>query len=139
MSPDVDARSVTQQAIGLWTDLAAAYDAIEHRLGAGTWDGFEELAERVADLERRLQPLLTTIAALRAEGGPQNPALATQWRELDATIAILARRQQQLQHAAVAARDTTAARLARTRIARSRAAGYTPLNPLSPRITSRRV
>jgi len=35
--------------------------------------------------------------------------------------------------------DTTAARLIRTRIARSRAAGYTPLNPLTPRFASTRV
>jgi hypothetical protein len=79
------------------------------------------------------------IAAMRADGGTAAPELTALWHELDNMIEALARRQKQLERAAVAARNTTAARLARTRIARSRAAGYTPLNPLSPRITSRRV
>lgn len=139
MAPEPTPLATTQRAIALWNELAAAYDAIERRLGSGAWDGFEETAAHVADLQRELQPLLVTIAAMRADGTTPPPAVAALWRELDVMVEALARRQRQLERAAVAARDTTAARLVRTRIARSRAAGYTPLNPLSPRITSRRV
>jgi hypothetical protein len=139
MSPEPAPLAITQQAIALWNELAAAYDAIERRLGGGAWDGFEETAAHVADLQRELQPLLVTIAAMRADDAAPPPDLAGLWHELDVMVEALARRQKQLERAAVAARDTTAARLVRTRIARSRAAGYTPLNPLSPRITSRRV
>ena len=139
MSPDGSTVYAAQQAIGLWTELGAAYDAIERRLGAGAWDGFAELTEHVGDVERRLQPLLATIIAARAERWTPAPEIAGLFAEIDATIEALARRRQQLERAAVAARNTTAARLARARIARSRAAGYTPLNPLTPRITSRRV
>jgi hypothetical protein len=139
MSPEPNPVAITQQAVGLWNELAAAYDAIERRLGSGAWDGFDELAGHVAGLERQLQPLLVVIAAMRADCRTPAPELAGLWHELDVMMEALARRQKQLERAAVAARNTTAARLARTRIARSRAAGYTPLNPLSPRITSRRV
>jgi hypothetical protein len=139
MSPDPTPIAITQQAIGLWNELAAAYDAIERRLGSGAWEGFEETALHIAALERELQPLLVTIAAMRGDGTTPAPAVATLWHELDIMVEAMARRQKQLERAAVAARDTTAARLVRTRIARSRAAGYTPLNPLSPRFTSRRV
>lgn len=140
MSPELDPLATTQQAVGLWNQLAAAYDAIEHRLGSGAWEGFDEVAQHVADVERELQPLLVMIAAMRADGGSTPaPELAALWKQLDDMIEVMARRQKQLERSAVAARNTTAARLARTRIARSRAAGYTPLNPLSPRITSRRV
>jgi hypothetical protein len=139
MSPDATPLAITQHAIGLWNEVAAAYDAIERRLGSGAWDGFEEVATHIATLERELQPLLVTIAAMRADGTTPPADLAELWHELDNMVEALARRQEQLARAAVAARDTTAARLVRTRIARSRAAGYTPLNPLSPRFTSRRV
>jgi hypothetical protein len=139
MSPDAGAVETTRQAIGLWTELGAAYDAIERRLGSGAWDGFDALAQQVAELAGRLQPLVTAIAARRAEHPTPAAELAALWHRLDETVKALARRQQQLQRAAIAARDTTAARLARARTARARAAGYTPLNPLSPRITSRRV
>jgi hypothetical protein len=145
MSPDVTPLGLTQQAIALWNEVAAAYDAIERRLGAGAWEGFDEVATHIAALERELQPLLVAIAAIRADvatradGAPPDPALVELWHELDVMVEALARRQKQLERAAVSARDTTAARLVRTRIARSRVAGYTPLNPLSPRITSRRV
>jgi hypothetical protein len=139
MSPDVTPLAITQHAIGLWNEVAAAYDAIERRLGLGTWEGFEEVATHIAALECELQPLLVTITALRADGTTPAPALAELWHELDIMVEALARRQKQLERAATAARNTTAARLVRARIARSRAAGYTPLNPLSPRFTSRRV
>ncbi len=139
MSPDPTPLAITQRAIGLWNEVAAAYDAIERRLGSGAWDGFEEVATHIAALDRELQPLLVTIAAMRADGSTPTPEVAELWHELDNMMEALARRQKQLERAAVGARDTTAARLVRTRIARSRAAGYTPLNPLSPRITSRRV
>jgi hypothetical protein len=139
MSPDPTPLAVTQHAVGLWNELAAAYDAIERRLGSGAWEGFEELASHMTMLQRELQPLLVTIAAMRADGTTPAPDLAALWHELDNMVEALTRRQQQLERAAVSARDTTAARLVRTRIARSRAAGYTPLNPLSPRFTSRRV
>jgi len=139
MSPDVTPLAITQHAIGLWNEVAAAYDAIERRLGSAAWEGFEEVATHIAALECELQPLLVTITAMRADGTTPAPALAELWHELDLMVEALARRQKQLQRAATAARDTTAARLVRTRIARSRSAGYTPLNPLSPRFTSRRV
>jgi hypothetical protein len=139
MSPDESPRAITQHAIALWNEVAAAYDAIERKLGAGAWDGFADVAEHIATLERELQPLLVTIAAIRAEDAKPAPELAELWHELDTMVEALARRQKQLERAAVSARDMTAARLVRTRIARSRAAGYTPLNPLSPRFTSRRV
>ena len=139
MSPDGSTVYAAQQAIGLWTELGTAYDAIERRLGAGAWDGFVEFAERLGDVERRLRPLLMVITAARADGRTPPPELAALWDAIDVMIEALARRRQQLERAAVAARNTTAARLARARIARSRAAGYTPLNPLTPRITSRRV
>jgi hypothetical protein len=139
MSPDATPLALTQHAIGLWNEVAAAYDAIERRLGSGAWEGFEEVATHIAALECELQPLLVTIAALRVDGTTPAAALAELWHELDIMVEALARRQKQLERAAAAARDTTAARLVRTRIARSRAAGYTPLNPLSPRFTSRRV
>jgi hypothetical protein len=139
MASEQDPRAVTQHAIALWSEVAAAYDAIERKLGAGAWEGFADVAEHIATLERELQPLLVTIAAMRAEDAKPASDLATLWRELDTMVEALARRQKQLERAAVSARDTTAARLVRTRIARSRAAGYTPLNPLSPRFTSRRV
>lgn len=76
---------------------------------------------------------------MRAADPAPDDDLAESWRELDTMVEALTRRQQQLQRAASAARDTTAARLVRTRIARSRAAGYTPQNPLSPRFTSTRA
>ena len=139
MSPDATPLAITQHAIGVWNEVAAAYDAIERRLGAGAWEGFDEVATHIATRERELQPLLMTIAALRADGTTPAPKLAALWHELDLMVEALARRQKQLERAAISARDTTAARLVRTRIARSRAAGYTPLNPLSPRFTSRRV
>jgi hypothetical protein len=139
MSVDATPLAITQHAIGLWNEVAAAYDAVERRLGLGAWEGFEEVAEHIAALERELQPLLVTIAAMRVDGTTPARALAELWHELDIMVEALARRQKQLERAATAARDTTAARLVRTRIARSRAAGYTPLNPLSPRFTSRRV
>ncbi|MCC6764890.1 MAG: hypothetical protein IT293_09525 [Deltaproteobacteria bacterium] len=140
MSPDpIDALAATERAVALWNEVAAAYDAIERKLGSGKWEGFDEVASHVAALERELQPLLVTIAAMRAET-PMPPAdLAELWQELDRMIEALARRQKQLERAAVGARDTTAARLVRTRIARSRASGYTPLNPLAPQLTSKRV
>jgi hypothetical protein len=139
MSPEPTPLAITQHAIGLWNELAAAYDMIERRLGSGAWEGFDVVAEHVAGIERELQPHLVTIAAMRADGTTPAPALQALWHQLDNLVEALARRQKQLERAATAARDTTAARLVRTRIARSRAAGYTPLNPLSPRITSRRV
>ncbi len=139
MATDRTALAVTQQAIALWNELAAAYDAIERRLGAGQWEGFDEIATHVAELERELQPLLGRIAEIRGATADPDAELAAVWHELDTMVEALARRQKQLERAAVSARDTTAARLVRTRIARSRAAGYTPLNPLTPRITSRRV
>jgi hypothetical protein len=139
MPPDDTPLAITQHAVGLWNELAAAYDAIERRLGAGAWEGFDEVARHIAELERELEPLLRQIAGVRAATASPDPALAALWRELDTMIEALQRRQRQLEIAAVAARDTTAARLVRARIARARAAGYTPLNPLTPRITSRRV
>ena len=139
MSPETNPLATTQHAIALWNEVAAAYDAIERRLGAGAWEGFDEVATHIATLERELQPLLVTIAAMRAETATPAAELAALWHELDNMVEALARRQKQLERAAVSARDTTAARLVRTRIARSRAAGYTPLNPLTPRFTSRRV
>jgi hypothetical protein len=139
MPSEPSPRAVTEQAIALWNEVAAAYDAIERKLAAGAWDGFGEVAEHVAALERELEPLLVTIAAMRAVDAAPDSGLAERWHELDNMVEALARRQKQLERAAVSARDTTAARLVRTRIARSRAAGYTPLNPLSPRFTSRRV
>lgn len=139
MSPDPTPLALTQHAVALWNEVAAAYDAIERRLSAGAWDGFAEVATHIATVQSELQPLLVTIAAMRADGTPPTPALAASWHDLDNMMEALARRQKQLAIAAASARDTTAARLVRTRIARSRAAGYTPLNPLTPRITSRRV
>jgi ABC-type transporter Mla subunit MlaD len=139
MSPDATPLAITQHAIALWNEVAAAYDAIERRLGAGAWEGFDEVATHIAKVERELQPMLVTIAAIRADGTTHAEELQDLWRQLDDMVEALARRQKQLERAAVSARDTTAARLVRTRIARSRAAGYTPLNPLSPRFTSRRV
>ncbi len=139
MSPEPTPLAITQHAIALWNELAAAYDAIERRLGSCAWTDFQETAGHIADLQRELQPLLVSIAAIRADGTTHDPALVELWHELDNLIEALARRQKQLERAATAARDTTAARLVRTRIARSRASGYTPLNPLSPRFTSRRV
>ncbi|MEO6029639.1 MAG: hypothetical protein ABIR79_22460, partial [Candidatus Binatia bacterium] len=131
--------ALTQHAIALWNELAATYDAIERRLAAGAWDGFAEIATHIATLEGELQPLLASIATMRADGRTPASELATSWHDLDNMMEALARRQKQLAIAAASARDTTAARLIRARIARSRAAGYTPLNPLTPRITSRRV
>lgn len=139
MSPDPAPIATTQRAMALWNEVAAAYDAVERRLGSGAWEGFDEVATHLASLERELQPLLVTIAAMRADGTTHAPAVLELWHELDTMVEALARRQKQLERAAVGARDTTAARLVRTRIARSRASGYTPLNPLSPRITSNRV
>ena len=139
MSPDVTPLALTQHAISLWNEVAVAYDAIERRLGLGAWESFEEVASHIEALECELRPLLVTIAAVRADGTTPAPALAEFWHELDLMVEALARRQKQLERAATAARNTTAARLVRARIARSRAAGYTPLNPLSPRFTSRRV
>jgi hypothetical protein len=118
MSPDAtDPLAATQRAIALWN----------------------EVASHVAGIERELQPLLVTIAAMRADTPMPPSQLAELWQELDRMVEALARRQKQLERAAIGARDTTAARLVRTRIARSRAAGYTPLNPLSPQLTSKRV
>ena len=139
MWPDAGPLAVTARALGLWKEVAAAYDLIERRLSAAAWDGFAEVASHIATLQRELQPLAVEIAALRA--GVTTPAseVAELWQELDRVVEALARRQKVLERAAIGARDTTAARLVRTRIARSRAAGYTPLNPLTPRFTSRRV
>ena len=139
MSPDPAPIALTQQAIGLWNEVAAAYDAIERRLGSGAWDGFAEVAGHLGELERELRPLHVEIAARRAEGTTYPAELSTLWRELDTMVEALALRQEQLERAAVSARDVIAARLARARIARSRAAEYTPLNPLTPRFMSRRV
>jgi hypothetical protein len=139
MSPDAMPLATAERALALWTEVAVAYDGIERRLAAGQWEGFDEVAAQIADLERELLPLLVVIAAGRAATPTPTPELASRWRELDQRIEALARRQKQLETAAVSARDTTAARLVRTRIARSRATGYTPLNPLSPRIASTRV
>lgn len=139
MWPDRNAIATTQRAMALWNEVAAAYDAIERRLGSTAWEGFDEVATHIASLERELQPLLVQIAAMRADGTTHAPEVLALWHELDTMVEALARRQKQIERAAVGARDTTAARLVRTRIARSRASGYTPLNPLSPRITSNRV
>ena len=139
MSPDPTPLALTQHAIALWSEVAAAYDAIERRLAAGAWDGFAEIATHIATLEAELQPLVGSIATMRADGRTPASEVATSWHELDNLMEALARRQKQLAIAATSARDTTAARLVRARIARSRAAGYVPLNPLTPRITSRRV
>jgi hypothetical protein len=139
MPSELSPHAVTEQAIALWNEIAAAYDVIERQLGAGAWDGFADVAAHIATLERELQPLLVTIAAMRAADAAPSTELAERWHALDNMVEALARRQKQLERAAVSARDTTAARLVRTRIARSRAAGYAPLNPLSPRFTSRRV
>ena len=139
MSPDPNVLATTQRAIALWNEGSAAYDAIERRLGAGKWEGFDEVATHIAEIERELQPLLVTIAAMRADGTTPAPEIAALWHELDLMVEALARRQKQLERAAIGARDTTAARLVRTRIARSRASGYTPLNPLLPQFTSKRV
>lgn len=139
MSPESTPLELTQHAIGLWNELAATYDAIERRLGSGAWTDFQETATHIADLQHELQPVLVTIAAMRAADTAPDPELAELWHELDNLVEALARRQKQLQIAATSARDTTAARLVRNRIARSRASGYTPLNPLTPRFTSRRV
>jgi hypothetical protein len=131
--------TVVRHVLGLWADVATGYDGIERRLAAGAWDGFEEIAKVIAALEQELKPLLFSIAETRASGYVPTDELAAAWYELDARVAALTRRQQQLAVAAMSARDTTAARLVRTRIARSRAAGYTPLNPLTPRFASTRV
>jgi hypothetical protein len=139
MSPDPTPLATTQRAIALWNEVAAAYDAIERRLGAGKWDGFDAVAAHIAELERELQPLLVMIAAMRADGTTPAPEIATLWHELDLMVEALARRQKQLERAAIGARDMTVARLVRTRIARSRASGYAPLNPLTPQLTSKRV
>jgi hypothetical protein len=139
MSPELTPIAITQRAMALWNEVAAAYDAVERRLGSGAWEGFDEVATHIASLERELQPLLVQIAAMRADGTTHAPEVLELWHELDTMVEALARRQKQLERAAVGARDTTAARLVRTRIARSRASGYAPLNPLSPRITSNRV
>jgi hypothetical protein len=139
MSPESAPIAITQRAMALWNEVAAAYDAVERRLGSGAWEGFDEVAAHIAALERELQPLLVQIAAMRADGTTYAPEVLELWHELDTMVEALARRQKQLERAAVGARDTTAARLVRTRIARSRASGYAPLNPLSPRITSNRV
>ena len=139
MSPEPTPLELTQRAIGLWNELAATYDAIERRLGSGAWTDFHETAEHIASLQHELQPVLVTIAAMRADETTPAPELAELWHELDNLVEALARRQKQLEIAATSARDTTAARLVRSRIARSRASGYTPLNPLTPRFTSRRV
>ena len=90
-------------------------------------------------ITQRAMALWNEVAAMRADGTTHAPEVLELWHELDTMVEALARRQKQLERAAVGARDTTAARLVRTRIARSRASGYTPLNPLSPRITSNRV
>jgi hypothetical protein len=139
MPSDPTPLALTHHALELWRELAATYDAIERRLGSGAWEGFGEFATRIARLQQELQPLLVTIATMRADGTAPASDLAERWQELDDVVAALARRQKQLERAAVSARDTTAARLVRARIARSRAAGYTPLNPLTPRFTSARV
>ena len=139
MSPDADALATAERALALWNEVAAAYDAIERRLGAGKWDGFEDVVAHIATLEQELQPLLATITTRRADGSRASNELGELWQELDRMMEALARRQKQLERAAVGARDTTAARLVRTRIARSRASGYTPLNPLTPQLTSKRV
>ncbi len=139
MSPDPTPLALTQHAVALWNEVAAAYDAIERRLAAGAWDGFAEVATHIATVQVELEPLLAAIATMRANGRTPSPELAASWHELDNMMEALARRQRQLAIAATSARDTTAARLVRARIARSRAAGYTPLNPLTPRITSKRV
>jgi len=139
MLPDPRTIARTQQAIGLWNEVAAAYDAIERRLGSGAWDGFAELAGHLGELERELEPLLAEIASTRADGTTYPAEISKLWHEHDAMVEALARRRAQLERAAVRARDMIAARLAQARIARSRAAEYTPLNPLTPRFMSRRV
>ena len=140
MSPEqAGPLTLVRHVLGLFADMTTAYDGIERRLAAGAWEGFEEVATVIAALEQELKPLLFAIAETRASGYVPTDELAAAWYELDATVARLTRRQQQLVIAAASARDTTAARLVRTRIARSRAAGYTPLNPLSPRFASTRV
>jgi len=139
MPPEAEPLELAQRAIGLWNELAAAYDAIEARLGAGAWTGFEEIATHIADLERELQPMVTMIAAMRAATPAPATQLATLWHQLDVLVEALVRRQRQLERAATAARDMVAARLVRTRIARSRAGDYAPTGLPSPRFTSRRV
>jgi hypothetical protein len=139
MSPEATPLAVAQRAIGLWSEVGAAYDVIESRLASGVFEGFEEVATHLAALQQELQPLQAAIATMRAADAHPSAELAVSWRELDTMVEALTRRQPQLERAAVSARDTTAARLVRMRIARSRVTGYTPLNPLSPRITSRRV
>ncbi len=139
MWPEPTPLGLTQRALDLWKEVASAYDVIERQLAAGAWDGFTEVATLITALQHELQPLLVEIDAVRASGTPHTAEVTELWHELDVTVEALARRQKLLERAAVGARDTTAARLVRTRIARSRAAGYTPLNPLSPRFTSRRV
>ncbi len=140
MSPEhASPLPLVRHVLGLWADVATAYDGIERRLAAGAWEGIDEVAKVITALEQELKPLLFTIAETRNSGYVPTDELAAAWYELDAKVAELTRRQQQLVVAAMSARDTTAARLVRTRIARSRAAGYTPLNPLSPRFASTRV
>ncbi|MEB2285756.1 MAG: hypothetical protein B6D46_10610 [Polyangiaceae bacterium UTPRO1] len=140
MPPEAnDPRAVTERAIALWSEIAAAYDVIEQQLASGRWEGFAEVATHLAGLEQELEPLLAAIAARRDASATPPAALADLWRQLERMVEALARRRTQLERAATGARDTTAARLVRTRIARSRASGYAPLNPLTPRLTSRRV
>jgi hypothetical protein len=140
MSPEhASPFQLVRHVLGLFADMSTAYDGIERRLAAGAWDGFEEVAQVIAALEQEMKPLLFAIAETRVAGYVPTDELAAAWYELDAKVAELTRRQQRLVVAAISARDTTAARLVRTRIARSRAAGYTPLNPLSPRFASTRV
>ncbi len=139
MSPDATPLALTERALGLWSEVAAAYEAIERRLASAAYADFDEVTAHLGALQGELQPLHAAIAAMRGDDASATPELAARWHELDVVVDALTGRQQRLERAAVGARDTTVARLVRLRIARSRVAGYTPLNPLSPRITSRRV
>ena len=127
-----------ERAQALCRELTAVYDEVESRLRAGAWDDLGVMAGRIAASEQALAPLVETIAAVRAKGGPAL-ALAPLWSEIDGQLESLARRVSKLEDAATAARDATATRLAQSRLGRVRTRSYGAPQARVPRLTSGRV
>jgi len=136
---EVAALALGRRVHALWGEIATAYDEIERRLAAAAWSDIGALATHIGDVESDLRLLLEELARVRAGAGEATAALRSVWCESEVLVESLAARLPAMLRAATAARDATAAQLARCHIGRVNAESYSELLAPSPRFTSRRI
>jgi len=137
--PDSRALETSLRALELWKALDIAYAQVESCLTGEDLAAAGALAEHLADVGRRLEPLVDNVAELREASRRPDPVLNAIWREIDQLVASLAERQPSLVRAARAARDATGSLLVKVQGTRSHAARYRSRPAPAPRFASRRV